>query len=202
VGDIALLEPGEIVPCDGVFLSGHNVKCDESGATGESDAIKKVSYDECIALRGSEGGTHTDCFIVSGSKALEGVGKYVVVAVGTKSFNGRIMMGMSPFFFYAKAPAAPDESPAGDISSLLTIWERRGTTVSSRSGGSARNETLELFEAQIATNLAHILDSWEARHSVLLLQGHNAQAFLDAVQHVGLHYPTWRSQDNPFGFRC
>jgi Ca2+-transporting ATPase len=103
------LEPGEIVPCDGVFLSGHNVKCDESGATGESDAIKKVSYEECIALRdkarameGADGGDmhmgrgmgHTDCFVVSGSKILEGVGTYVVVAVGTKSFNGRIMMGL------------------------------------------------------------------------------------------------------------
>jgi P-type Ca2+ transporter type 2C len=115
------MEPGEIIPCDGVFLSGHNVKCDESGATGESDAIKKVSYFDCIALRqkkndlvvvpGYEGGAgredvakaghtgmdapggHTDCFIVSGSKVLEGVGSYVVVAVGTKSFNGRIMMG-------------------------------------------------------------------------------------------------------------
>ncbi|KAJ7178583.1 calcium-transporting ATPase [Mycena crocata] len=94
VGDIALLEPGEIVPCDGVFLGGHNVKCDESGATGESDAIKKVSYDECIQLRGTDGGAHTDCFVVSGSKVLEGVGKYVVVAVGTKSFNGRIMMAL------------------------------------------------------------------------------------------------------------
>jgi len=109
VGDIALLEPGEIVPCDGVFLTGHNVKCDESGATGESDAIKKVSYDECLAIRrkaqeadenkGMEpSGEHTDCFVVSGSKVLEGVGSYVVVAVGTKSFNGRIMMGKwSPF---------------------------------------------------------------------------------------------------------
>jgi P-type Ca2+ transporter type 2C len=110
VGDIALLEPGEIVPCDGVFLSGYNVKCDESGATGESDAIKKASYNECIARRekvkeaeGASGGEgnlgsgamgHTDCFIVSGSKVLEGVGSYVVVAVGTKSFNGRIMMGL------------------------------------------------------------------------------------------------------------
>ncbi|KAJ7284885.1 calcium-transporting ATPase [Mycena rebaudengoi] len=94
VGDIALLEPGEIVPCDGIFLGGHNVKCDESGATGESDAIKKVSYDECISLRSSDGGAHTDCFIISGSKVLEGVGKYVVVAVGTKSFNGRIMMAL------------------------------------------------------------------------------------------------------------
>ncbi|KAJ7773167.1 Ca-transporting ATPase, partial [Mycena metata] len=94
VGDIALLEPGEIVPCDGVFLSGHNVKCDESGATGESDAIRKRSYEECVALRGSNGVSNTACFIVSGSKVLEGVGTYVVVAVGTKSFNGRIMMAL------------------------------------------------------------------------------------------------------------
>ncbi|PFH53183.1 hypothetical protein AMATHDRAFT_138450 [Amanita thiersii Skay4041] len=98
VGDIALLEPGEIVPCDGVFLSGHNVKCDESGATGESDAIKKVSYEECLKShersQGKKSSEHTDCFAVSGSKVLEGVGRYVVVAVGTKSFNGRIMMAL------------------------------------------------------------------------------------------------------------
>jgi Ca2+-transporting ATPase len=106
VGDIALLEPGEIVPCDGIFISGHNVRCDESGATGESDAIKKVGYDECIALREQakrEGvdahafdapNAHTDCFMVSGCKVLEGYGKYVVIAVGQKSFNGRIMMGV------------------------------------------------------------------------------------------------------------
>ena len=34
VGDVAFLEPGEIVPCDGIFISGHNIRCDESGATG------------------------------------------------------------------------------------------------------------------------------------------------------------------------
>jgi Ca2+-transporting ATPase len=44
VGDIVLLEPGDIISCDGVFLSGHNVRCDESCATGESDAIKKLPY--------------------------------------------------------------------------------------------------------------------------------------------------------------
>jgi len=48
VGAIALLEHGEIVPCDGIFMSGHNVKCDESGATGESDAIERVGYGECV----------------------------------------------------------------------------------------------------------------------------------------------------------
>jgi len=122
VGDVALLEPGEIVPCDGIFLSGHNVKCDESAATGESDAIKKASYTDCLALKSlndvhTEGGalggeqrskaqhvsTHTDCFVVSGSKVLEGVGSYVVVAVGTKSFNGRIMMGAIVSFIFSVA---------------------------------------------------------------------------------------------------
>ncbi|KAK7442988.1 plasma membrane calcium [Stygiomarasmius scandens] len=106
VGDIAILEPGEIVPCDGMFLSGHSVRCDES----ESDAIRKVSWAEWTALRcagqSNSGGdpsvgfdlhsqlAHTDCFVVSGSKVLEGIGRYVVVAVGQKSFNGKIMMAL------------------------------------------------------------------------------------------------------------
>ena len=54
VGDVCILEPGEIIPCDGVFLEGHNVKCDESGATGESDAIKKVGFEECIERKERE----------------------------------------------------------------------------------------------------------------------------------------------------
>jgi Ca2+-transporting ATPase len=113
VGDVVLLEPGDVIPCDGVFLSGHNVLCDESSATGESDAIKKLSYrsasrSETSGLMeldpdGSSGDGespsgleflgHADCFIVSGSKVLDGIGSYVVTSVGTKSFNGRIMMG-------------------------------------------------------------------------------------------------------------
>jgi Ca2+-transporting ATPase len=113
VGDVALLEPGEIVPCDGVFISGHNIRCDESGVTGGPDAVKKVGYNEYVALReqakregagthepeASVPNDHADCFVVSGSKVLEGHGKYVVIAVGQKRFNCRIMMGMSIWGF-------------------------------------------------------------------------------------------------------
>ncbi|KAH9025705.1 hypothetical protein EDB83DRAFT_2230525 [Lactarius deliciosus] len=123
VGDVVLLEPGKVISCDGVFLSGHNVRCDESSATGESNAIKKLSYEECIALRdkramesdpdepsgdfgvvsvsptktipsGLELLKHTDCFIVSGSRVLEGVGSYVVTSVGTKNSNSRIVIAL------------------------------------------------------------------------------------------------------------
>lgn len=98
VGDIALLEPGEILPVDGIFIKGHGVRCDESGATGESDAIKKFPYEECIAERNeATPGTKLkkDCFLVSGAKVQEGVGEYVVTSVGRMSFNGRILMGES-----------------------------------------------------------------------------------------------------------
>jgi Ca2+-transporting ATPase len=119
VGDIALLEPGEVVPCDGIFISGHNVRCDESGATGESDAIKKVSYDDCIVLReqakheitnghGLDAAhAHVDCFMVSGSKVLEGYGRYVVIAVGQKSLNGHILMSATPIYHFLDAILTP-----------------------------------------------------------------------------------------------
>jgi magnesium-transporting ATPase (P-type) len=79
--DIKELLVGEIVPCNGVFISGHNVRYDESGDTGESDAIKKVAYDKCITLREQtkQEGTdvhrfnaanaHTNCFTVSVSRS-------------------------------------------------------------------------------------------------------------------------------------
>ena len=109
VGDIALLAPGEIIPCDGIFSSGHNVTCDESATTGETAVVKKAPFSQCVSLKRAHpqrevvdvndyGSTprgtckhRTDCFIVSGSKVLEGDGRYVVIAVGTKS---RIIMAL------------------------------------------------------------------------------------------------------------
>ena len=94
VGDVGYLSPATLFPVM-EYSSGHNVQIDESSARGESDAIKKLSYQECIALRdrrleefdtGSPVGDgectngsrknnvsgldllgHTDCFMVSGS---------------------------------------------------------------------------------------------------------------------------------------
>ena len=46
VGDVLLLEPGDMVPVDGIFIEGHGIKCDESSATGESDLLRKTPADE------------------------------------------------------------------------------------------------------------------------------------------------------------
>jgi len=95
VGDVLHLEPGDMIPADGIFITGHNVKCDESSATGESDQMKKTPGEE--VMRQIEAGiasSKLDPFIISGSKVLEGVGTYVVTSVGVNSSFGKIMMAL------------------------------------------------------------------------------------------------------------
>ncbi|KAF2108051.1 hypothetical protein BDV96DRAFT_556884 [Lophiotrema nucula] len=96
VGDILHMEPGDLIPADGVFIQGHNVKCDESSATGESDQMKKTGAEQVMRLldRGHEEAKDLDPFIISGSKVLEGVGTYVVTSVGVNSSYGKILMAI------------------------------------------------------------------------------------------------------------
>lgn len=81
VGDVVIIETGDVIAADGIFISGFNLKCDESSLTGESDAAIK--------------GTDTDPFLISGTKVTSGVGRMVVVATGEHSLNGRIMMNLN-----------------------------------------------------------------------------------------------------------
>jgi Ca2+-transporting ATPase len=94
VGDVLVLEPGEILPADGVLLDGHNIKCDESSATGESDAIVKRPLEQL-----DQSSKKADPFLLSGSKVAEGQGHYVAIAVGKHSFYGKIMMCKSHALF-------------------------------------------------------------------------------------------------------
>ena len=119
MGDILHLEPGDVIAADGLYLGGHNLKCDESAMTGESDAVKKVTFEDCKRLGEAEAASHVeeskiqtnhegieviaepqqgihgiDPFIISGSKVLEGVGLYVVTGVGQNSFHGKTMMSL------------------------------------------------------------------------------------------------------------
>ncbi|CAG8646633.1 8710_t:CDS:2, partial [Paraglomus brasilianum] len=109
VGDIMLLEPGDVVAADGILISGHNLKCDESAATGESDALRKAAYEDCIreliSKQKKRDGTlleertlprlKSDPFLVSGSRVLEGIGRFIVTGVGTNSFYGKTLMSLS-----------------------------------------------------------------------------------------------------------
>jgi Ca2+-transporting ATPase len=90
VGDIVHISPGDIVPADGVLIRGHQVKCDESSATGESDPVDKDSIETGSGHEGSD----IDPFILSHTKIVEGVGVFLVVATGTRSSYGRILLSL------------------------------------------------------------------------------------------------------------
>lgn len=95
VGDVLHLESGDSIPADGILINGHGIRCDESSATGESDAMRKTGGLE--VWNRIEEGTATsklDPFIISGSKVLEGVGTYLVTSVGVNSSYGKVMMGL------------------------------------------------------------------------------------------------------------
>jgi Ca2+-transporting ATPase len=95
VGDVLHLEPGDLVPVDGIFIDGHDLKCDESSATGESDALKKMPGDQVMKVLESGSSTRgADPFIISGAKVLEGVGTFVCTSVGVNSSFGKIMMSV------------------------------------------------------------------------------------------------------------
>ena len=108
VGDILHLQAGDILPCDGLLIKAdEEVKVDESDATGESDAISKDVYrgaqksDEFSKSNKKDGDNNeadendtADPFLLSGSKVLEGDGRYLAIAIGTHSFQGKIFMDL------------------------------------------------------------------------------------------------------------
>jgi magnesium-transporting ATPase (P-type) len=77
VGDIVQLDTGAKVPADGIVIECTDLKVDESSLTGESVPVSK--------------NTEAKIFMLSGCAVVEGVARYLVIAVGKHSEWGKIM---------------------------------------------------------------------------------------------------------------
>jgi Ca2+-transporting ATPase len=120
-GDIIHLEPGDVIPVDGIFIDGSDVKCDESSATGESDAMRKTpGFAVMKALENGQSTKNLDPFIISGAKVLEGVGTFMATSVGVHSSFGRIMMSVR-----ADIEATPLQEKLGSLAMAIA---KLGTT--------------------------------------------------------------------------
>jgi Ca2+-transporting ATPase len=76
VGDVIVLEQGDSIAADGLFIDGFNLTIDESNMTGESDTILK---------------NHKNPFLTSGSNIAEGSGRMLAMRVGSNSEWGKTM---------------------------------------------------------------------------------------------------------------
>jgi P-type Ca2+ transporter type 2C len=94
-GDVLNLAPGDMVPVDGVYIQGSGLTCDESAATGESDLIKKAPAGDVLnAYHHGRDLRKLDPFIIAGAQVNEGLGTFLVTAVGVNSSHGKTMMSL------------------------------------------------------------------------------------------------------------
>lgn len=80
VGDIVCLELGAYVPCDGIIVTSHSLKIDESAVTGEPDAISK--------------GVGKDPWMLSNTPVSDGSGRMIATATGEHSEWGKTLLSL------------------------------------------------------------------------------------------------------------
>lgn len=81
VGDVVLLNIGDQIPADGLFLYGHSLLVDESSMTGESDHVEIDTVD--------------NPFLLSGSKVVDGSARMLVASVGMNTAWGAMMSSIT-----------------------------------------------------------------------------------------------------------
>mmetsp|Transcript_77159 Transcript_77159/g.116068 ORF Transcript_77159/g.116068 Transcript_77159/m.116068 type:complete len:81 (-) Transcript_77159:2284-2526(-) len=79
VGDLNMINIGDMLPVDGILVQSSEILMDESSITGESDLIKKN-----VPKDYSKGNKSTP-FMISGSKCMDGSGIMLVAAVGVNT---------------------------------------------------------------------------------------------------------------------
>ena len=91
VGDLINIMVGDIMPSDIMLIEGNGIKMDESSLTGESDSLRKESYDNCVKIKNENSGSKvpSPCML-SGTNCVEGTGYGIVLAVGDHSQKGII----------------------------------------------------------------------------------------------------------------
>ena len=90
VGDLIMINYGDIMVADVLLIEGNGIKMDESALTGESDAMKKEKLEKCLELQKNGEKKLPSPLILSGTNCIEGSGKGIVIAVGEHSQKGII----------------------------------------------------------------------------------------------------------------
>ena len=91
VGDLIHIQVGDILPADLILVEGNGVQIDESSLTGESNPLKKETYERCQELIDKKQISKIPSpLMLSGTNCVEGTGYAVVLAVGDHSQKGII----------------------------------------------------------------------------------------------------------------
>ena len=114
VGDIVLLEAGDVVPADLLLLESASLKCEEASLTGESLPVEKTAG---ITLpdKTSLGDRKNMCF--SSTTVVYGRGEGVVVATGSNAEMGKIASMLSQ----EKKEVTPLQKSLAKLGEIITF---------------------------------------------------------------------------------
>ena len=87
VGDLILVNYGDIIPADLLLVEGNGIKIDESSLTGEPYSVSKEDFYKCEEIKKRNEKYIPSPLIMSGTNCVEGSGKGIVLCVGEHSIK-------------------------------------------------------------------------------------------------------------------
>ncbi len=114
VGDIVVLEAGDVVPADLLLIESASLKCEEASLTGESLAVEKISGD-ILPEKTALGDRKNMCF--SSTTVVYGRGVGIVVATGKDAEIGKIASMLSQ----EKKETTPLQKSLNKLGEIITF---------------------------------------------------------------------------------
>ena len=176
VGDVVLLKIGDKVPADGILFNGSDVSVTEAVLTGESAPVVKTvikpeqleqAYSE---LRNSAEGRldeFEDSTLYMGTSMISGVGKMLVVNIGTETKFGQIAGSV----LTQEQELTPLQTRLNQLSTTITIGILFVTIGMFLYGLATGLEFSEILELSIALAVASIPEGLVVALTVILALG-------------------------------
>ncbi|WP_347979927.1 cation-translocating P-type ATPase [Limosilactobacillus allomucosae] len=170
VGDVILLEAGDVIPADVRFLKTQNVKVEEAALTGESVAVTK---DEAVidAESAALGDQHNMGFMNTSMTA--GTAEAVVVATGKDTEVGKIAQMLNS----AEQTVTPLQRNITHLSKILSVLVLAIAVIIFALGMLTKRETpLDMLLTAISLAVAAIPEGLPAIVTITLALGTQAMA--------------------------
>jgi len=165
VGDIVLLEEGDVIPADCRVLESNGLTCDESALTGESAAVEKSVariHGNKVALGNMKNTLFGSTFVVRGN------GCAVVTAVGMGTEMGKIASMLQG----GKAGKTPLENSLDKLGKIISAFVLAVTAVIFIMGMFVRSDgILKNFMTSVAIAVAAIPEGLPAVVTIIMAMG-------------------------------
>ena len=165
VGDIVLLEEGDIIPADCRITECNGLLCDESALTGESGGVEKSAeriHGNSVALGNMKNTLFGSSFV------LRGNGEAVVTEVGMNTEMGKIAAMLQG----SKAAGTPLENSLNKLGKIISVFVLAVTAVIFAVGLFVRQDgILKNFMTAVAVAVAAIPEGLPAVVTIIMAMG-------------------------------